>query len=309
MNLRQQQARDLLAAGISILPIRPDGTKAPTVKWEGYQGRRATDREVQRWFPSMCSGIGIIGGRISGGLEVLDFDDGTLFEPWGNLVNDLYPGLTAMLPTVYTPTGGYHVYYRAQEIEHNQKLARAPFDGKRTQVKIETRGEGGYVLSPWCHPNCHALRRCYQVWQGDLLAMPLISQQARAVLLKSARAFDECADRPRPLVPRQAEGYDERPGDAFAAAHTWHEILEPHGWRAVGQHQGMTYWKRTDKRDRGWSATTGHDGHDVLYVFSTNAFPFEADRGYSKFTAHVLLTYDGDFSAAARAVSAQRRDV
>src|SRR5262249_48813656 len=49
------------------------------------------------------------------------------------------------------------------------------------------------------------------------------------------------------------------------------------------------------------SATTGHDGHDVLYVFTTRT-PFDAERGYGKFAAYAVLEHGGDFKAAARAL-------
>ncbi len=49
------------------------------------------------------------------------------------------------------------------------------------------------------------------------------------------------------------------------------------------------------------SATTNHDGHDLLYVFSTST-AFESEKGYTKFSAYALLNHQGDFSAAARAL-------
>jgi putative DNA primase/helicase len=36
-----------------------------------------------------------------------------------------------------------------------------------------------------------------------------------------------------------------------------------------------------------------------LYVFSTSTV-FEAEKGYTKFSAYTLLNHNGDFSAAAR---------
>jgi Bifunctional DNA primase/polymerase, N-terminal len=299
MNTRQQQAISLLDAGLSIIPMRPDGSKAPTVKWERYQHERSSPTDVLRWFASMRSGIGIVGGMISGGLEILDFDDAEVFEPWQNLVNQVYEGVTQQMPIVQTPTGGFHVYYQANRIQGNQKLARRHETGKPVDVRIETRGEGGYVLSPYCHPDCHPTRQRYRLLHGDLTRVPLISQQAREVLMNSARAFNEVVDLPKRPVPQKSQAHGERPGDLFNATVSWFEILEPHGWRAVHTSGGKTYWKRAEKREHGWSATTGHDGRDVLYVFSSNAAPFELNKGYSKFTAYVLLNFRGDFHAAA----------
>jgi hypothetical protein len=303
MNIRQQMAHELLNARLSIIPIRPDGTKSPTVKWEQYQRERAQPWEVQRWFASIHSGIGIIGGAISGDLEILDFDDSDVFEPWKNLASQCYEGIVELLPIVQTPTGGYHVYYCAYGVEGNQKLARSWHHEKPGHVKIETRGEGGYVLSPYCHVDCHPLQRSYELIQGDLRRIPMISQHARTILLNSARAFDEYVEPTKPRMRPQSSSDGDRPGDLFAQTHSWHDILEPKGWKAVSRSGEITRWKRPGKDDLGWSATTGHGGHDVLYVFSENAYPFEANKGYSKFTAHCLLNYRGDFRAAALALA------
>lgn len=302
MNLRQQQAMSLLNAGLSIVPIRPDGTKAAAVKWERYQAERATEQDVLRWFTSMHSGIGIIGGVISGGLEMLDFDDAEVFEPWLNLVNQIYEDITTDMPVVETPTGGFHVYYRAHHISGNQKLARRRPQGMPLEVRIETRGEGGYVLSPYCHVDCHPLRRGYEMIRGDITTIPLISRQAREVLLNSAKAFDEVIDPPKRHLPKPTEHESDRPGDVFNATRSWEEVLEPHGWKAVHHSGQCTLWKRPGKDEHGWSARTGYKDYATLRVFSTNAYPFEENRSYSKFHAFALLNFRGDFSAAAKSL-------
>ena len=46
-------------------------------------------------------------------------------------------------------------------------------------------------------------------------------------------------------------------------------------------------------------------GRDLLYVFSSNAAPFEPEKGYSKFAVYALLNHGGDFTAAARALAAE----
>ena len=40
-------------------------------------------------------------------------------------------------------------------------------------------------------------------------------------------------------------------------------------------------------------------------MFSSSAAPFESGRSYTKFVGHALRAHDGDFGAAARAVSTQ----
>ena len=66
---------------------------------------------------------------------------------------------------------------------------------------------------------------------------------------------------------------------------------------------GIEYWRRPGKTERGTSATVNYEGSGVFYVFSTAADPFEELTGYSKFHAHVLLNHNGDFKAAAKALA------
>src|SRR3712207_4535437 len=61
-------------AGLSVVPIKPGGDKAPAVIWKPYQERKATDAELQDWFGDGPRGVAIVGGKVSGGLEVIDFD-------------------------------------------------------------------------------------------------------------------------------------------------------------------------------------------------------------------------------------------
>jgi len=102
------EARRLLAAGLSVIPICPDGSKRPTVAWKRYQGERVDDATVATWFHH-GEGLAVVAGAVSGALEVLDFDAPALFTPWRALVEDLCPGLLARLPVVQTPTGGRHI--------------------------------------------------------------------------------------------------------------------------------------------------------------------------------------------------------
>jgi Bifunctional DNA primase/polymerase, N-terminal len=299
------EAQRLVASGLSVIPILADGTKRPAVAWKSYQDRLPTPDELRRWFGRGGVGLAIIGGEVSEGLEILDFDDSAVFTPWGAMVETLCPGLLATLPLVRTPTDGRHAYYRCQVIAGNQRLARKLNAEGRPGVLVETRGTGGYVLAPPSPPACHPLRQPYVLRQGDLAHIPTITPAERQCLLNAARRFNAYVppERPHqvPSSPRQPAG--ERPGDVFSARVSWAEILEPHGWIIVGYHGEVTLWKRPGKRERGVSATTNFGGSDVLYVFSSNAFPFEHGTAYSKFAAFALLEHRGDFQAAARLLS------
>src|SRR5262249_15286789 len=109
---------------------------------------------------------------------------------------------------------------------------------------------------------------------------------------------------PRPAYPVRRRPAGNRPGDDFNRRASWDDILIPHGWARVGGGRDEERWCRPGK-DHGVSATTDHAGNGLLYVFSSNADPFEDSRGYSKFTAYALLNHEGDCSAAAAALRKQ----
>ena len=89
-----------------------------------------------------------------------------------------------------------------------------------------------------------------------------------------------------------------RPGDDFCQRGEIRPFLEAHGWQFLGQKQdGNELWRRPGKTSGGHSAT--FDG-SVFYVFSSNAAPFESERGYSLFQVYATLECGGDYTRAAR---------
>lgn len=151
-----------LSAGLSVIPIRPDGSKRPALsRWERFQQQRPAEAFVRSWWQDGTAGIAVIGGAVSGNLECLDFDRGELFAPWCELVEAQAPALVARLCVVRTPRepAGYHVRYRCPEVAvpGNTKLAQEPGTDPKTGkpcvlTLIETRGEGGYALAPGSPP-------------------------------------------------------------------------------------------------------------------------------------------------------------
>lgn len=301
-----------ITAGISVVPIRTDGTKHPSLYgWREYQQRRATATELARWF-CMEQGIAFITGAVSGNLEALDFDCYDTFKAW-RLQMHGDPILSALYEHIAsgyleaTPAGGRHLLYRCAVIEGNQKLASRP-DGEKRKTLIETRGEGGLIIVAPSRGGVHPSGKPYRVVRGGVSSIRTITAQQRDSLFSVARMFDEVppasshpVSLPRLVSPFQ-EGNELRPGDLFNQTASWEDILIPHGWQLVRTIGTEGYWRRPGKDNPGISATTNHQGHDLLYVFSTSTV-FETERGYTKFQAYTLLNHQGDFSAAARTLA------
>jgi P4 family phage/plasmid primase-like protien len=215
-------------AGLSILPIRGDGSKRPNLpSWKEFQSRNASSEEVHGWFFNRDNlGIAIMA---KAGLEFLDIDAPELIAPYEELVERVAPGLLARLPKVLTPSGGCHYYYRCEKSGRSTKLA-VDENGK---TLIETRGEGGYVLAPPSPACCHPDNKPYvQVGGPELPDIPLLGTEERETLLDIPRSFSR---KPEAIVttPKLFPQPGRRVGEEFNKRATWQDILGPAGWNSV----------------------------------------------------------------------------
>lgn len=300
-----QQAHD---AGLSIVPPQQDGSKRPyphwrdernSPTWKPAQTTRPNLSLLREWYDPKNdrTGIGVVCGEVSGGLEVLDFDTREGWIEYRELAE--HCGIAPLIDRIWSGYGeesprGAHLMYRCSEIAGNTKLAKKT--GKKTAF-IETRGEGGYIIIAPSHGSVHPSGADYRCVSGALANIVTITPLERRDLWELAKSLDES---PRPLPDSEplqsSRDPANRPGADFNRRATWAEVLEPHGWRAIYQRGGVTYWRRPDKA-KGVSATTGYDGTDYLYVFTTST-GLDSERAYTKFGAYGVLNHGGDFRAA-----------
>jgi hypothetical protein len=297
------------AARLSIIPCQLEDKKPFIPIWKPYQSRLASEIDLRIWF-ARAPALAVVTGAGSGGLEILDFDNKgapdaiTLYTNWCTLVDSLISGLTQVLPIERSQHGGYHIFYRCSAVGRSQKLARrAPTAAElaaesqmRSITLIETRGEGGYcVIAPT--PG-------YQLLRGDWTHIPIITPEARAHMIDSARALNQQVDavigQQQPTA--RAAFSRPRPGDAFNAHGDPLPYLEQAGWHVTHKHDKTLYLCRPGKPS-GVSATLSYVAPNVLYMFSSNAAPFEPERGYSPFAVYALLEHNGNFSAATQALA------
>src|SRR5262249_42922892 len=136
-------ARSYVAAGLSVIPVRTDGSKAPAITgWRAYSERRPTEGELRSWFASGAAGIGIPGGPASGNLVVFDFETPDSFRRWCDALDGDMTAALASSPVVCTPGGGRHIYLRLAAPAKGCKLARTT-EGKTV---VEVRGSQHYVV-------------------------------------------------------------------------------------------------------------------------------------------------------------------
>jgi len=156
-----------LAEGISVVPVANDGSKRPALSWQKYQEQLPTADELLLWFKHDVDGIGVITGKVSGNLEMLELEGRAVSQKMhldiaeianNSGLSELWQRLNAGYVEM-TPSGGLHWLYRVidGEIPGNTKLARKPGENGGVDVFAETRSEGGFTITApsggLTHPN------------------------------------------------------------------------------------------------------------------------------------------------------------
>lgn len=282
-----EAARAFIAGGISVIP-GSTVDKSPALESgeiEIYRQRLATDEELVRWFRWPRKLVAIC-GSVSSGLEVIDFDHDAemIFPQWYPAVESI----AAYLPTVETPSGGYHVFYRCRTVSQKLHLAKS----SAGEIRIETSGQNSLNTCPG------GASEHIQI-SGPTLPfdIPIINEMERQKLFDAARAFDETPQKPakprRQFKPRQ-DAAGLAPWADFNNRCNPAELLESCGWKS---HNGSD-WTRPGKT-HGTSATlrTTEDGGTCLVVFTSSA---EVPVGsHSMFEIYKSYHHAGDGRSAA----------
>jgi hypothetical protein len=290
-------------AGLSVIPVRADGSKAPALKeWTSFQHHLPSEDELRQWFGNgVKRGIAVVCGAVSGNLAVLDFDDEDAYIAFGDLVVEHgLQTLVSRLPCAKTP-GGYHYYLRTPEPLATQVLAR----NEKGELLVEVRGEGAYAIVPPSPAEVHPDGKPYELLTGDLCAVPQLTAEEVEDILSLVRALNRKVE-PAPQV-LQVTGDAKRVGDRYNEQADVLTLLQQHGWKVYREGRNGNLYLTRPGKERGVSASW-HEGLRMFYVFSTNAPPFEAGRAYSPFAIYALLEHGGDFSAAAKGLAQEAGD-
>lgn len=275
--------------GWRVVPII-EGTKRPALTRWPEQATTDPDT-IDAWWRDAHAGcgVGIVTGAESG-IFVLDVDDHDSLVDLEQRYEPLPDTLTSL-----TGSGGTHLFFRwpgdGREIRNDA--------GRRLGPKLDIRGNGGQVCAP---PTVHPNGVAYAFDAG----MPGEPAEAPAWLLDLVTMAEPTLSEAeaRTLVERT-----DRPGDRWAAATPWADILGRDGWTLHHQDpDGECYWTRPGKSTRdGASATTGYAGTGGLKVFSTSLahMGLEPDASYSKLGYLAATRFDGDHGAAASFLVAQ----
>jgi hypothetical protein len=332
-------ALEALDLGLSPLPPREDGSKAPLADrkdergqqtWKPYQELPATRDHVRRWFGSGSTGIGLVGGY--GDLEAFEFDDRHTYEQFlkaaratglGELVERVRAGYEET-----TPGAGVHWLYRCSKVQPCTKLARsyktqeefneddlkaiaeAQKQGRvhrPIKTLIETKGQGGFIIIAPSNGRVHPTGGTYRLERGGLRTMVTLTPEDRDQLWDLSRTFDEM---PEPVKgekshrTRKPVENGKHPDNGKSPGDDFEERTS---WPAIlepfgwqiRQTRGEVTYWTRPGKDEGVSATTGFC--KGLKVFSTST-PFDTKGTHSKLHAYVVLNHDGDYDAAIKAL-------
>lgn len=269
--------------GWEVFPLRG---KAPLIpKRAGGAGVLDATRDLatitgwwERWPDAN------IGGRIPRGVAVIDDDPRHRPTGWPSIANAHQPLPATLTAISGRGDGGSHRYWLHPG---------GDISAKRLPPGYDIKTHAGYcVLPPSIHPDSGQRYRWLDPGAAIVALPPWVVDLLRPPPPPPRRH--------RFTRPRRCSGHSV--ADAFTAATTWPEVLEPHGWTETGPGQ----WRHPAATNAVSATVT----NDCLFVYSTGT-PFEptqpgAPHGYTRFRAWAVLNYGGDLSAAARALRGAR---
>ena len=294
-------ALEFLLAGVNVVPVREDGSKAPAGAWKQAQTDMTTPEQLVTWATT-AQGFGIITGKVSGNLEMLELEGRAvaagILDEARELAHKAEIGdIWDKLQNTYiemTPSGGIHWLYRVDgEVPGNTKIAQRPGVNDNPECWIETRGEGGFVVvapsGGTVHPSGKPWVRLEGKTPKDIVTFTEDERQELHLLFM---LFDEMPVQEeivRSITTKAPDG-NLSPGDDYNLRTSWDDLLIPVGWKKImTMRSGETQWTRPGK-DFGISATTGRTESDNLYVFSTST-QFQTNIPYSKWAVFTLLNF------------------
>lgn len=306
-----------LDAGWTPTPLRD---KIPTQK--RWTNLRPTKPDCWSWWvEERHNGVGVVCGRISGNLLVVDIEKELVgdSERMARAITAVHgeDARAALLASftqsaATTPSGGRHLYFRATDSETvpgNLKLAFRG-SGDSAVLLVETRGEGGQVAAP------PGDGRTWLGASGPGKVTEVTFAQLEAILAgfksldESGITHEPPAKPSTPYIPdasRTPSVADAWSDQLMAGAITWGEVLDP-GWTRNGyDSEGRSLWVRPDYGDKtkasysakGFERWTGGP-KPVLVVHSTSVahLPHGARRKLTPSKVWALCYFNGDEAAA-----------
>lgn len=173
-----EEAKILIKKGVSVVPLRTDGSKLPKIKWSTFIDRIMDGWEVEQYFRD-CGGIACVTGRVSR-LYNLDFDlkyQTKNQDFWAAFMDKVPKDLKKKMLINETKNKGKHIWLRTdyesksshlttraslipelmEKYEHLMSQDLSPEKASEVLLKnpyevvIESRSRGSYAV--FLHPD------------------------------------------------------------------------------------------------------------------------------------------------------------
>jgi len=279
--------------GLSVVPCDKD--KRPKGEWKisQYERREPNGNFNNSW------GIGIICGAVSGNVEVIDIDlkydiTGTLYQRIKEAIKHL--DFVRDFVVEETQNSGIHFFYKCDIIGANQAFAkRHTTEGERvlnpkekTKVIIETRGEGGFIVTT-PSPNYKIVSRK----STDFSMIPTITIEQRLELIEILKTFDETDMwKPKEEVVKKLAQQPKRIGvsvfEAYNLGADIPSLLEEYDWKYVEKQGDNMRFLRPNGSGR--TSADWHVEMRLLHVF-TSSTEFEPSKSYNPVQIYTTLKY------------------
>ncbi|MGL6139935.1 MAG: DUF3987 domain-containing protein, partial [Planktothrix sp.] len=288
--------QNFLDSGINILPInaekKPFNVKnGKLLEWAKYKSEFITNNGLFDGAYGICQVCGTISGNLTG----IDIDtkndlNGDLWNLFWEKLQEFLPEICEHILVEQSPSGGYHLYYRAENLAKNHVIAK----NKQGQGLIEIKGEGGLLT---CFPTPK-----YRVIQGKFSNLPRLTEAQHQIVLSISQSlsefieFKDIKDAPRKEFSETSNEkshfvqYNEK-GDVI-------ELLEANGWKALYSKNDKIFLRRPNSKSRVPHATFNYYPN-ITYIFSSNT-EFEQFKGYSKSAIFCHYECGGDWKLCSK---------
>ena len=280
--------------GISIIPVRDkpqsfNGREYPiksAYPWKRFQTEIISKEELMYLMAEKYDtiGYGIVAGKVSGNLEVIDVD----VKNWQGIDAMLFSDLKAIYPHIFdklritqTPSKGFHIFYKIldHEPEGNRKFAWKE-DAK--EAAIESRGSNGYVVA--------ASQMGYKVVKDK--PIPTITWTERCSIIAICEGYNQ-KKKIVSITPTNitSDYYTENPFDHYNSSPTAENVLTDNGWKVCGSNNRFIWYTRPEKSS-GVSASFNRETR-CYYIF-TSSTQLEPSKGYKPASLLSILSHGND---------------
>jgi P4 family phage/plasmid primase-like protien len=189
--------------GFCFIPLINNQKNPILPSWAEYQRRKPFASEIEEWKKRGYQNFGIVCGRVSDNLVVIDIDRAELLYKL-NLVE-----YTKKTLTVVTQKG-YHLYFRYEGTEPFQRIQRSWLDvgEEKPHEELRFQGEGCYVVG---FGSIHPSGKKYEIMEGSPLSVMTVPKSVFEEIDKRWRDYHDISkvEEVPPETVKRASEIDE----------------------------------------------------------------------------------------------------